>query len=99
MRRITAFLVATAGLAGCTPRPPAAPPARTVGASPEAASAAASEAAVVPEWSRAFAADGGPVVFALNVEAARAGFEVVPARLRIATAILESEGILPPATP
>ena len=95
MRRITAFLVATAGLAGCTPRPPAAPPARTVGAPPEAAS----EAAVVPEWSRAFAADGGPVVFALNVEAARAGFEGVPARLRIAAAILESEGILPPATP
>ena len=95
MRRITAFLVATAGLAGCTPRPPAAPPARTVGAPPKAAP----EATVVPEWSRAIAADGGPVVFALNAEAARAGVEAVPARLRIAAAILESEGILPPATP
>ena len=50
-------------------------------------------------WVERNAADGGPVVFALNAEAARAGFEVVPARLRITTAILESEGILPPATP
>ena len=54
-------------------------------------------------WVERPAAAGGDVVFALNVESlpgpAGADFEVVPARLAIATAILEREGVLPPAAP
>lgn len=54
-------------------------------------------------WVERPEAVGGDVVFALNVEplpgAAGAGFEMAPARLAIATAILEGEGILPPAAP
>jgi beta-lactamase class D len=38
---------------------------------------------------------GGAYVFALNVEPAREDFDMGPARLRIARAILESEGIWP----
>ena len=54
-------------------------------------------------WVERPAAAGDDVVFALNVEplsgAAGAGFEMGPARLAIATAILEAEGMLPPAGP
>lgn len=59
MLRLAALLIATACLAGCTPRPTATPTART------AASEAAADAVVVPEWAGAFAAEGGRGVFVL----------------------------------
>ncbi|HEX9950944.1 MAG TPA: penicillin-binding transpeptidase domain-containing protein [Rubricoccaceae bacterium] len=51
-------------------------------------------------WVERDAADGGPIVFALNVEADPASavpFDMGPARLRIVEAILTAEDILPRA--
>ncbi|HEX8298991.1 MAG TPA: penicillin-binding transpeptidase domain-containing protein [Rubricoccaceae bacterium] len=51
-------------------------------------------------WVERAEADGGPVVFALNVEddpESAAPFDMGPARLRIAEAILTAESILPSA--
>ncbi len=62
--------------------------------------------AAVPEvgwivgWAERAAADGGPVVFAMNVEADPAtgrALDMGPARLRIAEAVLERAGVLPAA--
>ncbi len=51
-------------------------------------------------WVERDAADGGPVTFAMNVEADPAAgrtLDMGPARLRIVTAVLERAGVLPPA--
>ncbi len=51
-------------------------------------------------WVERAAADGGPVVFAMNVEADPATgrtLDMGPARLRIVEALLERAGVLPPA--
>jgi beta-lactamase class D len=46
-------------------------------------------------WAERTPAEGGDVVFALNVEAAGPAFDPVPARLRIVRTLLTREGVLP----